>query len=278
MSDFVLICPQCDTRYKAQVSDFEPEGREVRCARCSFRWYVPAQRRAAAPTADADQLALQDNQQIDPVDPVPLTSPIEPAEPKVFGGSPGPASKTSKPQKPKLPRKPAAPTIGADVMMRDKADREKLAKRRRTIRIIWAIPLILVVLAAIIAWFNRQAIVNRIPQMASVYRMVGIEVRAGGLDIDPPEARTVLVDGAPVIRVASTVRNLTRREKTVPLIELSLHDVDGADLLQWYVETQPAQIEGRGTLGFETVITDPPTDAVSLRYRFSRDDGLTTNG
>lgn len=261
MSDFVLICPQCDTRYKAKTEDFGAEGRDVRCARCSFKWYVPAS--AMSPVVepiDPDAMALEDNQQIELATPDP-TPPVKPV----------PAKKT--------PRPPlvSTSTVGADVMMRDKADREKLAKRRRTIRLIWAIPLILVALAAIIAWFNRQAIVNRIPQMASVYRLVGIDVRAGGLDIDPPEARTVLVDGAPVIRVASTVRNLTKQEKTVPLIELSLHDVDGTDLLQWYVETQPAQIEARGTLGFETVITDPPSEAVSLRYRFSRDDG-PTNG
>ena len=258
MSDFVLICPQCDTRYKAQLSEFQPKGREVRCARCSFRWYVSAPATAESYIPDPDELALKDNQSADAIDPGPIEATATP--------------ELAKPSSSRPKSRPVPPSIGADVMMRDKADREKLAKRRRTIRLIWAIPLILVVLAAIIAFFNRQAIVNRIPQMASVYRLVGLEVRAGGLDIDPPEARTVLVDGAPVIRVASKVRNLTRREKDIPLIQLSLHDVDGADLLQWYVETSPTRIEGRGELGFETIITDPPVNAVSLRYRFSRDE------
>lgn len=265
MSDFVLICPNCDTRYKADVAEFLPQGREVRCARCSTRWYVSAPGGQDDPLAAADELALQDNQTDESVAPATVNVP-DPA--------PDPVQLPKKEKSPTPPRKyrSVPPSKGADVMMRDRADREKLAKRRRTIRLIWAIPLILVVLAAIIAWFNRQAIVNRIPQMASVYRLVGIEVRAGGLDIDPPEARTVLVDGAPVIRVASKVRNLTRREKDIPLIQLSLHDVDGTDLLQWYVETNPTRIEGRGELVFETIITDPPADAVSLRYRFSRND------
>ena len=260
MSDFVLICPQCDTRYKAKAKDFQPQGREVRCARCSYRWYVSAPDKAHPSFTDPDELALQDNQRVDDLD-ADLVTPVPIAEPE-----------PPRPSRPKA--RPLPPSKGADVMMRDKADHEKLAKRRRTIRLSWAIPLILVVLAAIIAFFNRQEIVNRIPQMASVYRLVGIEVRAGGLDIDPPEARTVLIDGAPVIRVASKVRNLTRREKDIPLIQLSLHDVDGTDLLQWYVETSPNRIEGRGELRFETIITDPPSDAVSLRYRFSRDDDV----
>jgi hypothetical protein len=131
--------------------------------------------------------------------------------------------------------------------------------------------MILVILAALIAYFNRQEIVNRIPQMASVYEKVGITVRAGGLEIDPPQARTVMVDGSAVIRVESVVRNLTRTTKTVPLIELTLHDIDGTSLIQWFVEPDPNQIEGRGRLVFTSEISDPPNGAVGLRYKFVDD-------
>ncbi|MEM7729568.1 MAG: DUF3426 domain-containing protein [Pseudomonadota bacterium] len=256
MSGFVLSCPECGTRYKTDPKSFGTRRRSVRCARCGATWD------ASAPMP-VDTLASR---------PVPVPAPPEPPSGddapldtahEAEAVSPGPDAPLMRP----------TATVGADAMMRDRADREKLARRMRTIRIIWAAALVLVALAAIIAWFNRQAIVNRIPQMASVYRMVGVEVRAGGLDIEPPEARTVLVDGAPVIRVDSRVRNLTRSEQAVPLIELSLHDVDGQGLLQWFVETQPARIDGRGALEFRTEIVDPPDGAVSLRYRFSKDGG-----
>ncbi len=67
-------------------------------------------------------------------------------------------------------------------------DSEKLTRRQRTIRIIWAVPILIVLLAAIAAWFSRQAIMNRIPQMASVYQMLEANVRAGGLEIESPDA------------------------------------------------------------------------------------------
>jgi hypothetical protein len=243
--------------------------------------------------SDPDALALADNiaaqtqpaftaEPESPLDPDPVavtpdpaivkTGSIIAASPQSFGSATpsNPVSPVTQEFQPD-----PAPTVGADVMMRDHVDRKKLIHRRRTIRFIWAVPILLVIVAAIIAYFNRQEIVNRIPQMASVYQMIGVEVRAGGLEIDPPQARTVLVDGQPVIRVESVVRNLTNKPKTVPLIELTLHDGDGQGLIQWYVEPDPAQIGARGRLVFTSEIANPPAGAVGLRYRFSDDIELT---
>ena len=93
-------------------------------------------------------------------------------------------------------------------MMRDQADRLKLARRRRTLAIIWAVPLLLVLIAAIYAFLNRQEIVNRYPQSATLYQSIGLDVKLNGLDIDPPVATTAWVDGAPVVRVEGRVRNI----------------------------------------------------------------------
>ena len=271
MSAIVITCPECSTRYKAAAQSIGDDGRPVRCVKCGATWFVPAPDAIDTLMADADAMALAENV-------------AETQSPTAIAGSDVPqtsmaaqspidrpsAPETSPPPTPKTDLGPVPKTspVGADVMMRDHVDRKKMAQRRRTIRLIWAIAMILVILAAIIAFFNRQEIVNRIPQMASVYEKVGITVRAGGLEIDPPQARTVMVDGSPVIRVESVVRNLTRTTKTVPLIELTLHDIDGANLIQWFVEPNPNQIEGRGRLVFTTEISDPPNGAAGLRYKF----------
>jgi len=260
MSGIVITCPDCSTRYKATAASIGDEGRTVRCVKCGSTWFVPAPDVIDALIADPDALALADNVAEHTKPPV-TTVPVSDFRPE-----PNPVMDETPP---KLSR--PAPPIGADVVMRNHVDSEKLARRRRTIRFIWGVPLVLVIIAAIIAVLNRQDIVNRIPQMASIYQSIGIEVRAGGLEIDPPQARTVLVDGEPVIRVESVVRNLTRQSKTVPLIELTLHDADGQGLLQWYVEPNPSRIEGRGRLVFTSEIMDPPTGAVGLRYNFVDD-------
>ncbi|WP_298913383.1 MJ0042-type zinc finger domain-containing protein [uncultured Algimonas sp.] len=253
MSGAIITCPECGTRYSVTPQSLGPAGRMVRCARCKTSWFAvaePAETLMYDPDAlfHADNLrdaGVLDARTDDAVEPVPeADAPV---------------------------MRPTA-RIGADAMMRDHVDAARLARRRRTIQLIWAVPVLLVVIGAVIAVLNRQDIVNRLPQMASVYKLAGIDVRVGGLDIDPPEARTILVDGVPMIRVDSVVRNLTRETKIVPLIELTLHDANGQGLLQWYVETRPDRIEGQGRLAFTTEIADPPEGAVGLRYRFFEDD------
>lgn len=178
--------------------------------------------------------------------------------------SAGPSSITDKSQASVAPLPDA---LGADVMMRDRADQAKLAKRRRTILIIWLVPLIIVLLAAIIAWTQRQAIVNRIPQMATLYQALGEEVRVGGLKLDPPSATILEEDGVAVIRIDSVLYNLTSKTLPVPLIELTLHDDLGQSLAQWYVEPSQTQIAPKGQIPISTNYTDPPSGAVGVRYR-----------
>ncbi|GHA98430.1 thioredoxin [Algimonas arctica] len=287
MSALVITCPDCGTRYKATAASIGDDGRTVRCVKCESTWFVPAPDVIDTIISDPDALALADNiaaqnqpaftaepeSSLDP-DPVAIiTGSVAAAPPPVSSVSEAPSDPVSPVAQESQPE--PAPTVGADVMMRDHVDRKKLYRRRRTIRFIWAVPILLVIVAAIIAYFNRQEIVNRIPQMASVYQMIGVEVRAGGLEIDPPQARTILIDGQPVIRVESVVRNLTNKPKTVPLIELTLHDSDGQGLIQWYVEPDPAQIGARGRLVFTSEIANPPAGAIGLRYRFSDDIQLS---
>lgn len=282
MSAFVLTCPACKTRYQADPSSIG-NGRTVRCAKCHETWFVPPIILPDRDGVDPDALALADNEAAQQA-----TTQAALDTSKSFGKQKSePVKAPSAPQRSldeqaETPTEPASsfspptdsgPTVGVDAMMRDLADERKLARRRRTIRIIWAIPAILVVVAAIIAWFNRQEIVNRYPQMAELYQAVGIEVRAGGLEMDPPRAKNLIKDGTPVLRVESTIRNLTSKSLPVPLIELTVHDSAGQDLAQWYVETQPGVIEPRGSLSFTTDYDDPPENGVGVRYRLAYNPG-----
>lgn len=264
MSGFVITCPDCGTRYKATAASLGYDGRTVRCVKCESTWFVPAPDAIDTIIADPDALALADSM-------AEQNEPLFTAEPEssLDAGSAPETASNSAPSVGQAPLSRPPANVGADVMMRNHVDREKLARRHRTIGFIWAVPIVLVILAALIAYFNRQDIVNRIPQMASIYNVVGVEVVVGGLKIDPPQARTVLVEGEPVIRIETVVRNLTRKSKAVPLIELTLHDVDGVDLVQWYVEPDPNRIEGRGRLVFTSEISDPPVGSVGLRYELA---------
>ena len=34
----ILTCPECTTRYQTDASQFAPDGRKVRCAKCGHVW------------------------------------------------------------------------------------------------------------------------------------------------------------------------------------------------------------------------------------------------
>lgn len=254
MADMVIRCPDCGTSYKADSASIGANGRTVRCARCKGTWFV------ASPDLSADAKALRDNEVDDDGAHAGFTDRL--VTPAPIGAATAVAAKT-----PELDLDTTPPT--ADVILRDQADAAKLAGRRRTIRLIWLVAALLAVAGIVAAFLNRQAIVNRQPETASLFQTLGADVRAGGLTLDTPSTSTARTDGQVVIRVEGAVRNMTGQAKSVPLIALSLHDEADTKLAEWFVEPDAAQLEGRGRWPFSTEYTDPPEGALSLRYGFA---------
>ncbi len=238
----ILTCPECSTRYSSKADAIGPNGRTVRCAKCKSTWFV------AAETVDPDALALEDNESVV----------LEPASESVSDS--GPVVPVA-----------ASAAGGAHVDLRDRADAEKRARRRKVILAIWAVPLLLLAVAAVLAFVFRQEIVNRMPEAATIYQGLGIDVKQAGLDITPPVAELANIDGEDVLVVTTDVRNLNRQAKPMPLLALSLHNRAGEAVAEWFVEG--ATISGKGVREVITQYPNPPIDAVSLQYRFADEVG-----
>ena len=193
----ILTCPECSTRYLTKENAIGPNGRTVRCAKCDTTWFV---------ASEADELALQDNQA--PVeDIVPATAAIAAA-----------AAPDTPFRQDDSTRSSATP--GAHVVMRNKVDKERRRRRLTSVGLIWAVPLALLFVAAILGYVFRQDIVNGIPQTATLYKTLGINVKLSGLTIEDPITRSALVDGQPVLVVNGAVRNITTQAQHVPMVEL----------------------------------------------------------
>ena len=236
----ILTCPECSTNYMAKDGAIGPNGRSVRCARCENVWYVEG--------VDPDALALKDNQTV-------LITEQEPE---------------SQPELPFVPTAKSSVTIGAHTLLRDKADAEKLAKRKRLIRLIWAVPVFVLFSAILIAVVKRQVIVEKIPRSATLYQAFGMDVKANGLDVRGLSSQRLVVDGEPVLRVTGDVVNLTSQAISAPLIQLRLENRSGESLADWFVEVGTVSAGSRVTI--ETDYPAPPIDGVGLRYRFVPDD------
>jgi len=165
----ILTCPECSTRYLTKENAIGPNGRTVRCAKCDSTWFV---------ASEADELSLKDNQSV-VEDIVPVATASVPA-----AAEPAQSAPLDRP--------------GAHVVMRDKVDQDRRRRRLTSVGLIWAVPLALLFVAAILGYVFRQNIVNGIPQTATLYKAVGIDVTLSGLSIEDPITRSALVDGKPV--------------------------------------------------------------------------------
>jgi hypothetical protein len=162
---------------------------------------------------------------------------------------------------------PAPASVGAHILMRNKADAEKLSKRKRAIRSIWAVPLLLLGGAIFLAIWQRQAIVEAFPKTATFYQAVGINVKSNGLDVQGLTSQRLVVDGVDLLRVNGEVVNLTSSAISSPPIQMRLENRSGEALVDWYVEVGTIAAGERITI--ETDYPSPPIDGVELRYRFA---------
>ena len=229
----------------AKDGSIGPNGRSVSCARCEAVWFAQG--------TDPDALALEDN--------------------KAVLITPEPEPEKERNLQPELPLEinssgPAA--VGAHVLLRDKADAEKLTRRKRLIGTIWAVPLIGLFGLAVFGILKRQDIVTSQPKAATLYAALGMDVKANGLDIRGLSSERLIVDGEEILRVTGDVVNLTSQAKTAPLVQIRLENRSGEALTDWFVE--PGTIPAKDSVKIETDYPAPPIDGVELRYRFAPDE------
>jgi len=250
----ILTCPECSTRYLTKENAIGPNGRTVRCAKCDTTWFV---------ASEADALALQDNQAV-VEDIVPVAASIAaPSAPDI------PMRQNMTPDVPQQ--------VGAHVVRRDKVDKERRRRRLTSVGLIWAVPLTLLFVAAILGYVFRQNIVNGIPQTATLYKSLGIDVTLSGLKIEDPITRSALVDGKPVLVVNGAVRNITAQTQDIPMVELSLHSKDGEVLVSWLVDVNKESLSKDERATFISEYPNPPIDTATLRYRFADEAVIAEN-
>jgi len=250
----ILTCPECSTRYLTKESAIGSNGRTVRCAKCDTTWFV---------ASEADELALQDNQSsVEDIVPVAACIAATTTPDISFG-------QTVAPEEASQP--------GADVVMRNKVDNQRRRRRLTSVGLIWAVPLFLLFIAAILGYVFRQDIVNGMPQTATIYKSLGVDVTLSGLDIEDPATRSALIDGKPVLVVNGAVRNITPQTQNVPMVELSLHSKDGEPLVTWLVDVNKESLGKNERVTFVSEYPNPPVDAVKLRYKFADETAIAEN-
>src|SRR5439155_17696865 len=224
MGSMHIVCPHCTTSYAINPSTLGPAGRTVRCSRCKETWLarledaiemaaampatMPVSAQSAAPAAnDAaaewEALAHEDDGQDAPVVESPSISAGWPADGEASqpgGDSDWPSAArldaedhqeipiTTHRQRlarlfrlPSLPRIPFMPSVGLPT----------------------ACAAMGALIVALMIW--RSDVVRLLPQTATFYKMVGLEVNLRGLTFKDIKVSNEIVDGKPVLVIEGTI-------------------------------------------------------------------------
>jgi predicted Zn finger-like uncharacterized protein len=233
----ILTCPECATRYQTDAAHFAPDGRKVRCAKCSHVWFQPA--------------------------PQP-----EPGLEEAEAATPEPQARPE----PVVPRREAyaAPRVA------ERSDTWPKARAPILERLVlgagWAGLAVIVVAVGWSTLHYRQPIANLWPQSSSLYAALRLPVNTRGIEIDSTtrDAHFVTENGQDVLVITGRLVNITSRPLNVPhAIRASLADHDKRELYHWSFSPGISTLRPGQTAQFSTRVPNPPSSALNIELRFA---------
>ena len=139
-------------------------------------------------------------------------------------------------------------------------------KKSRATLIGWLLLLLLVGSVVAGGWFQRQQIVEKFPQLADVYTLLGVPVEPPGpvFKLSDVALGRDVVEGETVITVRGVVANISERKQEVPALRAQLTNEAGEVLTEWTFEAPQQELDAGGAVAFETETRNPPEGARDL--------------
>jgi len=282
-----IVCPHCTTSYAINPATLGATGRAVRCSRCKETWLArpedAVELAAAAPTAmpssaqsalpaanDAaaewEALAREEEGQDAPLVDSPSISAGWPAEgegSQPSGDSDWPSAArqdaedhqeipiTTHRQRlaqlfrlPSLPRIPFMPSVGLPT----------------------ACAAMGALILALMIW--RSDVVRLLPQTATFYTMVGLEVNLRGLAFKDIKVSNETVDGKPVLVIEGTIVGETKKPVELPRLRFSVRDAQGTEIYAWNAVLEQPVLKPGERAYFKSRLASPPPEGRNIDVRF----------
>ena len=282
-----IVCPHCTTSYAINPATLGPGGRTVRCSRCKETWLarpedaiemaaavpatMPNSAQSALPAAnDAaaewEALAREEEEQDAPVVDSPSISAGWPAE--------GEGSQ------------PSGDTDWPSAARHDAEDHQEIAittHRERLARLFRppsparirftasaSLPTACAAMGALILalmiW--RADVVRLLPQTATFYKMVGLEVNLRGLAFKDIKISNETVDGKPVLVIEGMIVGETRKPVELPRLRFSVRDAQGAEIYAWNAVLEQPLLKPGERAYFKSRLASPPSEGRNIDVRF----------
>jgi predicted Zn finger-like uncharacterized protein len=274
-----IVCPHCTTSFAIKLATLGDAGRNVRCARCKEVWLarpedavdmaaaVPAMAEAvhgnANPEADAaaEWEAMAHQEEATPVVESPPISADWPAE--------GEGSRDNAADWPSVARQDA------------EAHEEKVSTHRSRLSRLFRLPkfpgmpsvsapvtcaAMAAMVVALLFW--RTDVVRLLPQTATFYKMVGLDVNLRGLAFKDIKVTNETVDGKPVLVIEGVIVGESKKAVDLPRLRFSVRDEQGAEIYAWNAVLEQPVLKPGERAFFKSRLASQPPEGRNIDVRF----------
>ncbi len=274
-----IICPHCTTSYAIDLATLGAAGRSVRCSRCKEVWLARpedavdmaapvramAEAGAQADGADAaaewEAMAREDDSEAQEI---PLVD-----SPSISGDGDGSLQDTETDW----------PSVAQDDAL-DGARPHRQPWFRKLLRpqalpgvpgsSLVSLPMTCAAMGALILalviW--RVDVVRLLPQTATFYQMVGLEVNLRGLMFKDVKITTETVEGKPVLVIEGVIVGEAKKPVELPRLRFSVRDAQGAEIYAWNAVLEQAVLKPGERAWFKSRLASPPPEGRNIDVRF----------
>ena len=119
---------------------------------------------------------------------------------------------------------------------------------------------------ALMIW--RAEIVRLLPQTATFYKMVGLEVNLRGLAFKDIKISNETVDGKPVLVIEGTIVGETKNPVELPRLRFSVRDAQGTEIYAWNAVLEQPVLKPGERAYFKSRLASPPPEGRNIDVRF----------
>ena len=245
----IITCPNCETQFKVDAAAFIPNGRAVRCAKCSHKW-------TQRPPEEADEPAAAPLDMADEVDEA-----AGEAE-----AAPPPAEDDDFDADEDIPEIVERPVVPEEALPRQRGRAAAIGG--------WA-ALVLVIVAVLGgAFLAREPIVGLWAPAAQLYSLIGFPVANpyDGLEIGAPALVQEREGGSTVLVVSGEIANTSTEVREVPRLRVALLNVRGNEITDWSFTATATELAPGDATSFTTRYRDPPANARGVEVTFAAPD------
>ncbi len=153
---------------------------------------------------------------------------------------------------------------GAHEMYRLKVRERRQKQSRQVVFSVWATVMALFVLTVSGLYLLRTDVVERWPETATSYAMLGLEVNRFGLDFVETRADRFFDGTTPILEVRGHLRNIRRSQIDAPQIRVDMLDETGIIIATSYADIAPPEIAAGDLAAFAARIENPPYESFEL--------------